>query len=152
MGSFFLPQLVLIRNKSLMLGLGLESGQCILLGCASFVKGMLTCSSDFGDEYPSATITGTDLSPIQPTWVPPNVKFEIDDAQTEWTWDDNWFDFVHIRCLMGSIKDWHHLYSEAFRQAHPLSTRLVELLGSGLCQTNSIKLHEARRLHRAPRI
>lgn len=74
---------------------------------------------DFADEYPSATVTGTDLSPIQPTWVPPNVKFEIDDAQTEWTWADNWFDFVHLRCLMGSIKDWPSLYSEAFRCTKP---------------------------------
>lgn len=31
---------------------------------------------DFADEYPNATVIGTDLSPIQPTWVPPNVRFE----------------------------------------------------------------------------
>jgi hypothetical protein len=27
-----------------------------------------------GEKYPSAEVLGLDLSPIQPTWVPPNVK------------------------------------------------------------------------------
>ena len=40
---------------------------------------------DAADRYPSALVTGTDLSPIQPSWVPPNCKFEIDDAEREWT-------------------------------------------------------------------
>lgn len=34
----------------------------------------LTCA--VGDRYPSAEIMGLDLSPIQPAWVPPNVKYE----------------------------------------------------------------------------
>ncbi|KAL1963768.1 hypothetical protein VTN77DRAFT_7834 [Rasamsonia byssochlamydoides] len=33
----------------------------------------------FANEYPSAQVIGTDLSPIQPPWVPPNCVFEIDD-------------------------------------------------------------------------
>ncbi|KAF4467084.1 methyltransferase [Fusarium albosuccineum] len=28
---------------------------------------------DFADEFPSATVIGTDLSPIQPAWIPPNL-------------------------------------------------------------------------------
>lgn len=60
-------------------------------------------------------VIGTDLSPIQPCFVPPNLKFELDDAQLEWTYEENIFDFVHIRCLMGSINDWAKLYSDAFR-------------------------------------
>lgn len=35
---------------------------------------------DMGDEFPEADIVGTDLSPIQATLVPPNVRFVIDDA------------------------------------------------------------------------
>lgn len=46
--------------------------------------------------------------------MPPNLRFEIDDCTSEWTWDDNQFDFVHIRYLFGAIKDW----TELFRQAH----------------------------------
>ncbi|MCJ1256665.1 hypothetical protein MMC24_004489 [Lignoscripta atroalba] len=28
---------------------------------------------------------GNDLSPIQPRWVPPNVRFEVDDVEADWT-------------------------------------------------------------------
>ena len=70
---------------------------------------------DFADEYPSATVIGTDLSPTQPSWVPPNVKFEIDDAQMDWTYAEDDFDFVHMRCLMGSIDSWPRLFGQAFR-------------------------------------
>lgn len=31
---------------------------------------------DFGDMCPKCEVIGTDLSPIQPKWVPPNVRFE----------------------------------------------------------------------------
>ncbi|KAK0620136.1 S-adenosyl-L-methionine-dependent methyltransferase [Immersiella caudata] len=30
---------------------------------------------DFAEEYPEATIIGTDIAPIQTTWVPPNLAF-----------------------------------------------------------------------------
>ena len=33
-----------------------------------------------GDEFPNSKIIGTDLSPIQPDIVPPNVSFYVDDA------------------------------------------------------------------------
>jgi hypothetical protein len=33
------------------------------------------CSySDFADTHPGAEVIGTDISPIQPEWVPPNLK------------------------------------------------------------------------------
>lgn len=35
---------------------------------------------DFADEFPDTEVIGTNVSPIQPSWVPPNVKFEIDDC------------------------------------------------------------------------
>ncbi|EQK98866.1 hypothetical protein OCS_05417 [Ophiocordyceps sinensis CO18] len=38
---------------------------------------------DMADAYPSAEIFGTDISPIQPTWVPPNCVFHIEDAQLD---------------------------------------------------------------------
>jgi hypothetical protein len=34
---------------------------------------------DMADKYPSAVVIGTDLSPMQPSLVPPNVRFEVDD-------------------------------------------------------------------------
>ncbi|KAN0096395.1 S-adenosyl-L-methionine-dependent methyltransferase [Hyaloscypha variabilis] len=74
---------------------------------------------DFADKFPSAQVVGTDLSGIQPNWVPPNCKFELDDAQLEWTFPPEHFDFVHLRCLMGSIKDWPYIYSEIYRCMKP---------------------------------
>ncbi|RKK23540.1 hypothetical protein BFJ68_g17274 [Fusarium oxysporum] len=74
---------------------------------------------DFGDEHPDAEVIGTDLSAMQPNWVPPNVKFEIDDATQPWTWPEHTLDFVHIRFLNGAIKDWHALFREAYRCCKP---------------------------------
>ncbi|KAK4074666.1 hypothetical protein Purlil1_12885 [Purpureocillium lilacinum] len=71
------------------------------------------------DAYPSAQITGTDISPIQPTWVPPNCISQIEDAQLEWTYRPESFDFVHMRALYGSISDWAELYRQAYRALAP---------------------------------
>lgn len=56
-----------------------------------------------GDRYPGAEVLGIDLSPIQPSWVPPNVKFLIDDVEAEWLNGDNW-DFVHLRNMIPVMK------------------------------------------------
>jgi len=75
---------------------------------------------DFADEHPSAEVIGTDVSPIQPTWVPPNVKFELDDAKAiPWPYPDNHFDLVHMRLLTGSISDWVAVYKEILRVLKP---------------------------------
>lgn len=74
---------------------------------------------DFADEYPQAEVIGSDLSPIQSAWVPPNVKFEIDDATLPWSWEDNSFDFIHVRYLFGAIRDWSALFKQAYRCCAP---------------------------------
>ncbi|CAF3528771.1 unnamed protein product [Fusarium graminearum] len=74
---------------------------------------------EFADRFPNVEIVGTDLSPCQPEWVPPNVRFEIDDAVLSWTWEPNEFDFIHIRYLFGAIKDWSALFKEACRCVIP---------------------------------
>ncbi|KAJ2893511.1 putative methyltransferase domain-containing protein [Zalerion maritima] len=48
--------------------------------------------------FPGAAVVGTDLSPIQPHYVPPNCQFEIDDADDEWTFSTR-FDFIHARAM-----------------------------------------------------
>ncbi|KAF5239851.1 hypothetical protein FANTH_9792 [Fusarium anthophilum] len=68
---------------------------------------------DFADEHPNVEVIGTDLSPIQPSWVPSNVKFELEDATKDWSWPENHFDLVHVRFLMGAIADWGTLFKEA---------------------------------------
>jgi len=94
---------------------------------------------DIGDAFPSAEVIGTDLSPIQSQWyfsrlptrpfiptvprtlsletdqqvkiprVPPNVRFEIDDATLPWTFPPSHFSFIHARTLAGAIQDWPSL-------------------------------------------
>jgi ubiquinone/menaquinone biosynthesis C-methylase UbiE len=74
---------------------------------------------DFADQHPSAEVIGIDLSPTQPSFVPPNCRFEVCDATESWTFQRDKFDFVHIRALLGSIADWPGLYSEIFTHLKP---------------------------------
>jgi SAM-dependent methyltransferase len=67
---------------------------------------------DFADEFPSAVVLGTDLSPIQPKWVPPNCKFTVDDVEADWLYKPSEaFDYIHARGMGGSIGDWNRLYA-----------------------------------------
>ncbi|WYZ35863.1 hypothetical protein EsH8_X_000510 [Colletotrichum jinshuiense] len=74
---------------------------------------------DMGDEFPEAEVIGIDLSPIQPTWVPPNVRFIVDDAEAEWVWPANTVDFVHARHMCMAIKNWPRLLSQAYESLKP---------------------------------
>ncbi|KAL6901111.1 S-adenosyl-L-methionine-dependent methyltransferase [Trichoderma evansii] len=74
---------------------------------------------DFADEYPDAQVIGTDISPIQPTWVPPNLQFEIEDCTQDWTFRNEEFDYVYMRWLLGSIQDWDALMQQAYRVLRP---------------------------------
>jgi hypothetical protein len=67
-----------------------------------------------GDIYPSASILGVDLSPIQPTWVPPNVKFIVDDVESPWLHPRNSFDFIHSRHTVMAFKDWPKLLDNVY--------------------------------------
>lgn len=71
------------------------------------------------DEFPDAEVIGTDISPVQPSWIPPNCSFQIDDAQLDWTFKKNHFDVIHARCLFGGIDDWQRLYDQAFTHLKP---------------------------------
>ncbi|KAF4635770.1 hypothetical protein G7Y89_g2322 [Cudoniella acicularis] len=74
---------------------------------------------DIADAYPSASVTGTDLSPTQPEWLPPNCSFEVDDVTLPWTYRPASFDFIHIREMFGSIADWDELFSQAYHTLQP---------------------------------
>ncbi|EXJ87354.1 hypothetical protein A1O3_04313 [Capronia epimyces CBS 606.96] len=74
---------------------------------------------DVADDFPGAAVLGTDLSPIQPTWVPPNLEYQVADADEPWDMD-NRFDLVHTRFMNGfSIKSWPFFYEQAFRSLKP---------------------------------
>ncbi|KAM5526910.1 methyltransferase domain-containing protein [Fusarium oxysporum f. sp. phaseoli] len=58
---------------------------------------------DFADEHPDIEVIGTDISPIQPNWVPPNLKFQIEDCEKMWTLKDSSVDYIHARGLNGNV-------------------------------------------------
>ncbi|KAL5337989.1 S-adenosyl-L-methionine-dependent methyltransferase [Aspergillus crustosus] len=73
---------------------------------------------DFADEHPEAEVIGNDLSPIQPSWIPPNCRFEVDDFELTWSYSQP-FDYIHGRELEGFIRDHDHVFTEAFRNLKP---------------------------------
>ncbi|PGG97787.1 hypothetical protein AJ79_09085 [Helicocarpus griseus UAMH5409] len=73
---------------------------------------------DFADDHPSAEVIGNDLSPIQPSWIPPNCKFEVDDFESPWSYTQP-FDFIHAREVEGMIKDYDKLFEQAYKNLIP---------------------------------
>ncbi|KAK0655836.1 S-adenosyl-L-methionine-dependent methyltransferase [Cercophora newfieldiana] len=72
---------------------------------------------EMGDLFESATVLGVDLSPIQPEWVPPNVRFMVDDV--EWLHPRNHFDYIHSRHTVMAIKDWPRLLRRSLEHLRP---------------------------------
>lgn len=58
-----------------------------------------------------------DLSPIQPDWVPENALFFVDDIEHEagWTYNEDSFDYIHIRHTLHSIKDREQLWDRIWK-------------------------------------
>ncbi|KXH45424.1 UMTA protein [Colletotrichum nymphaeae SA-01] len=73
---------------------------------------------EFGDLHPEAEVLGMDLSPTQPSEVPPNVKFEIDDFDEDWLYSQP-FDYIHSRIINGGVGDWKKLIKKAYDNLQP---------------------------------
>jgi ubiquinone/menaquinone biosynthesis C-methylase UbiE len=73
---------------------------------------------EFADRYPSASVIGTDLSPIQPEFVPVNCLFEIDDAEDEWLYTEK-FEYIHMRGMMTCFSDPRSVLEKAYNQLAP---------------------------------
>jgi len=50
--------------------------------------------------------------------VPPNVRFEVDDFEQDWVFREK-FDLIHIRSLMGAVKDWPGLFRKMYSNLAP---------------------------------
>ncbi|ROT36133.1 S-adenosyl-L-methionine-dependent methyltransferase [Sodiomyces alkalinus F11] len=74
---------------------------------------------DMADKYPSAQVIGVDTSPVQPSMVPSNLAFELDDIEHDWLWPENSFDFIHGRELIMAIRDWPRLIHQAYSRLKP---------------------------------
>ncbi|KAL6406082.1 hypothetical protein AUP68_10644 [Ilyonectria robusta] len=66
-----------------------------------------------GDLFPDSLVIGTDLSPIQPAEVPPNVHFYIEDSTDSWDFSQQ-FDYIHTRATSGC---WAEFESQIAQQA-----------------------------------
>ncbi|KAL0943553.1 umta methyltransferase family protein [Colletotrichum truncatum] len=77
---------------------------------------------EMADVFPnteaSFIIIGNDLSAIQPSWVPPNVKFEIDDVESRWV-NTQKYDYIFVRHMLGSISNWPKLVKNVFNNLNP---------------------------------
>jgi ubiquinone/menaquinone biosynthesis C-methylase UbiE len=73
---------------------------------------------DFANMYPSANVIGTDLSVVQPLYVPPNLRFEICDAEEEWDFSAK-FDYIHGRMLLVCFRDIREVFRNAFNALKP---------------------------------
>lgn len=74
---------------------------------------------DVAYQFPQARVTGVDLSPIQPSWIPANCDFEIDDVEAAWTVAPGSVDYVHARCLRAAIADWPALLAQVHAALRP---------------------------------
>ncbi|KAF8242651.1 S-adenosyl-L-methionine-dependent methyltransferase, partial [Wilcoxina mikolae CBS 423.85] len=93
-----------------------------------------------GTSYPMAEVIGIDLSPIQPVWVPGNCRFEVDDAETPWTYREEFFDFIHCRNISQGISNWDLLMTEIYRCTIPGGhVELSELAVSSHCDDGTMK-------------
>ncbi|MCJ1434852.1 hypothetical protein MMC27_004222 [Xylographa pallens] len=73
---------------------------------------------EFAQEHPSVQIIGVDLSPIQPTFVPPNCSFIIDNVEEDWLYDKK-FDFIHARMLVLGMHDWPRFFRQSWDYMKP---------------------------------
>ncbi|PHH87682.1 hypothetical protein CDD83_8539 [Cordyceps sp. RAO-2017] len=66
-----------------------------------------------GDLFPTSQIVATDLSPIQPKQVPPNVNFYVEDSSDPWEYSQR-FDYIHTRATAGC---WSSFEKQVAQQA-----------------------------------
>ncbi|KAF2147597.1 uncharacterized protein K452DRAFT_293995 [Aplosporella prunicola CBS 121167] len=91
-----------------------DSVQSVLdVGCGTGVW-----SIQFAEEHPGAQVIGTDLSPVQPSFVPPNCSFLVDNAEKEWAFDQK-FDFVHVRMLCMGMHSWPRFFRQCWENMEP---------------------------------
>ncbi|KAF5000555.1 hypothetical protein FGRMN_1722 [Fusarium graminum] len=104
---------LLLDGKLFLAPIGDQIGRVLDLGTGTGIWAI-----DFADENPSAEVLGTDLSPIQPDWTPPNCIFEVDDFEAEWLYRTP-FDFIHARELQGCIRNDGRFFKQALKHLAP---------------------------------
>jgi len=91
---------------------------------------------EFANQHPSARITGTDLSSIQPEFVPANCSFVIDDAEDPWIYSHP-FDYIHGRLLATCFKNFPGVVCQAFDALRPGGYLELQDIIPTVCYDNS---------------
>ncbi|KAI1764674.1 S-adenosyl-L-methionine-dependent methyltransferase [Hypoxylon sp. FL1150] len=105
--------LELTRGKPFFAPIGSHPQKIIDLG-----TGTGTWAIEVAEMFPSAQVVGCDLSPIQPNWLPSNVRFVIDDIEDAWAHGDDW-DFVHVRQVFPAIQHPTTVCRQSFSHLKP---------------------------------
>lgn len=74
---------------------------------------------DMAERFPSALVIGADTAPVQPSMIPPNLQFEVEDITLDWLWTKNSFDFIHARELTMAIPNFPRLIGQAYDHLKP---------------------------------
>ncbi|TLD27320.1 hypothetical protein PspLS_04783 [Pyricularia sp. CBS 133598] len=106
--------LTLLKGKMFLAPIGDHPQRIVDLG-----TGFGQWAIEMGDAFPSAQITGIDLSPVQPVWVPPNVNFVVDDIEEDAWGRDGIFDYVHLRVTASLLRDPIKVAATAFNKLKP---------------------------------
>lgn len=106
---------LLALNNQLTLGLIPRSAKRIL----DIGTGTGDWAMAVAERFPEAEIIATDITnAFLPPSAPPNVFFELDDAQNEWAHNEP-FDFIHMRDLSGAFSNWSAIYAEVSKFLKP---------------------------------
>ncbi|KAK4234259.1 S-adenosyl-L-methionine-dependent methyltransferase [Achaetomium macrosporum] len=93
---------------------------------------------DVADQFPSAEVLGIDFTPIQPSWVPPNLKFIVDDIEEDWL-NGSGFDLVHLRQIFPVLKKPDKVLRQSYENLKPGGwIEVQELGGKAYCDDASI--------------
>ncbi|TLS28677.1 hypothetical protein PpBr36_01065 [Pyricularia pennisetigena] len=106
--------LTLLKGKLFLAPIGDNPQRIVDLG-----TGFGQWAIEMGDAFPSAQVTGIDLSPVQPVWVPPNVNFVVDDIEEDAWGRDGIFDYVHLRVTASVLRDPIKVAATAFDKLKP---------------------------------
>ncbi|KAI1639816.1 S-adenosyl-L-methionine-dependent methyltransferase [Biscogniauxia mediterranea] len=69
---------------------------------------------EMAEKFPGAEVIGSDLSPIQPAFSPPNLRFHVDNIEDDWAYGPG-CDFVHLRHMASLLKQPAKLLGSIFR-------------------------------------
>ncbi|KAH8902050.1 S-adenosyl-L-methionine-dependent methyltransferase [Coniochaeta sp. PMI_546] len=99
---------------------------------------------EFAEKHPESEVLGTDLSPIQPAYVPPNCHFEVDDAEDDWVYSYK-FDYIHGRYICPFLADIPKVLSMIYDNLNPGGyVEIMETLMLMKAIDDSLKDHPLR--------